>query len=278
MYSCFHVNSLFNLWLCTKHHLFFNKMAKTSRLFNTWVVWSERKTLTSSRTVLQTAHVLLPPRWWCNCASNFPKNFQEPSSAASSRALKVWVNTTCNVDPVPSQTPSLVQNSDFFIVVTSHWMIFEPYLPTKCLHRCCTMCAIGSWEQNDSTSWVIFSYTPIAFNERVTFWLQPPSHCLVSVRLLHCMRVRLHNGYTRAYAQIMQHTHTHKVVADELKPKSYSLVEGNQTRGCHLSHYVVITDQNFAVKGCPFQHRPRPARDVKRVSILLFFEKRVHFL
>ena len=42
----------------------------------------------------------------------------------------------------------------------------------------------------------------------------------------------------------------------------------------HLSHYVVITDQNFAVKGCPFQHRPRPARDMKRVSISLFFEKK----
>ena len=44
--------------------------------------------------------------------------------------------------------------------------------------------------------------------------------------------------------------------------------------GATRSHYVVITDQNFAVKGCPFQHRPRPARDVKRVSISLFFEKK----
>ena len=32
-------------------------------------------------------------------------------------------------------------------------------------------------------------YTPIAFNEKVTFWLQPPGHCLVRVRLLHRMRV-----------------------------------------------------------------------------------------
>ena len=30
--------------------------------------------------------------------------------------------------------------------------------------------------------------------------------------LLHCMRVRLRNGYTRTYAQIMQHTHMHKAV------------------------------------------------------------------
>ena len=49
------------------------------------------------------------------------------------------------------------------------------------------------------------------------------------------------------------------------------------SRGCHLNHYVVITDQNFVVKGCPFQHRPHPARDVKRVSILLFFEKKGTF-
>ena len=43
------------------------------------------------------------------------------------------------------------------------------------------------------------------------------------------MRVRLHNGYTRAYAQIMQHTHTHKAVTGRVEAKSYSLVEGTQT-------------------------------------------------
>ena len=66
-----------------------------------------------------------------------------------------------------------------------------------------------------------FFYTPIAFNT--------PGHCLVRACLLHCMRVRLRNDYTQAYAQIMQHTHTHKAVTDALKPTSYSLVEGNQT-------------------------------------------------
>ena len=54
-------------------------------------------------------------------------------------------------------------------------------------------------------------------------------------------------------------------------------VKDKQARGCHLSHYAVITDQNFAVKGCPFQHRLCPARDVKRVSISLFFEKKGTF-
>ena len=62
-------------------------------------------------------------------------------------------------------------------------------------------------------------YTPIAFDERVTFGFNAPGHCLVSVRLLHCMRVRLRNGYTRAYAQIMQHTHTHKTVTGRVEAR-----------------------------------------------------------
>ena len=62
-------------------------------------------------------------------------------------------------------------------------------------------------------------YTPIAFDERVTFGFNAPDHCLVHVRLQHCMRVRLHNGYTQAYAQIMQHTHMHKAVTGRVEAK-----------------------------------------------------------
>ena len=66
-----------------------------------------------------------------------------------------------------------------------------------------------------------------------------------------------------------------------VKMKRYKVNTENRAelpRGCHLSHYVVITDQNFAVKRCPFQHRPRPARDVERVSIsLVFLKKRYLF-
>ena len=58
-----------------------------------------------------------------------------------------------------------------------------------------------------------------------------PGHCLVHVCLLHCMRVRLRNGYTQAYVQIMQHMHTQW--PDALKPKSCSLVEDNQTIDMH---------------------------------------------
>ena len=41
-------------------------------------------------------------------------------------------------------------------------------------------------------------YSPIAFEERVTFffYLNAPGHCLVHVCLLHYMCVRLHNAYT----------------------------------------------------------------------------------
>ena len=63
------------------------------------------------------------------------------------------------------------------------------------------------------------NHTPIAFDERVNFGFNMPGHCLVCVRLLHCMRVRLCNGYTRAYSQIMQHTHTHKVVTRRVEAK-----------------------------------------------------------
>ena len=60
-------------------------------------------------------------------------------------------------------------------------------------------------------------------------------------RLLHCMRVRLRNGYTRAYAQIMQHTHTHKAVTERVEGKkllsrrrqsNYSVLE------IHYTHAV----------------------------------------
>ena len=37
--------------------------------------------------------------------------------------------------------------------------------------------------------------------------------------LLHCMRVRLRNGYTQAYAQILQHTHMHKAVTGRVEAK-----------------------------------------------------------
>ena len=64
------------------------------------------------------------------------------------------------------------------------------------------------------------AYTPIAFDERVTFWLQCtrslPCACAFAA---YCMRVRLRNGYTRAYVQIMQHTHTHKAVTGRVEAK-----------------------------------------------------------
>ena len=60
------------------------------------------------------------------------------------------------------------------------------------------------------------------------FDFNAPGHCLVRVRLLHCMHVRLCNGYTRAYAQIMQHTHTHKAVTGRVEVKKL-LSRGRQS-------------------------------------------------
>ena len=54
-----------------------------------------------------------------------------------------------------------------------------------------------------------------------------PSHCLVHVHLLHCVRVWLCNGYTQAYVQVIQHTHTHKGVTVHVEVRCYSLVKGN---------------------------------------------------
>ena len=51
------------------------------------------------------------------------------------------------------------------------------------------------------------------------FGFNTPGHCLGCVRLLHRMRVRLRNGCTRAYAQIMQHMHTHMAVTGRVETK-----------------------------------------------------------
>ena len=63
------------------------------------------------------------------------------------------------------------------------------------------------------------NYTPIVFDDRVTFGFNAPGHCLVRECLLHCMSVRLRNGYTQTYEQIMQHTHTLKAVTGRVEAK-----------------------------------------------------------
>ena len=52
-------------------------------------------------------------------------------------------------------------------------------------------------ERKDIRQLESWYYTPNAFDERVTFQLQRAWYYLVCVRLLHCMRVRLRNDYTR---------------------------------------------------------------------------------
>ena len=48
---------------------------------------------------------------------------------------------------------------------------------------------------------VLGHYSPIAFDERVTFWLDTSSHCLAEVRILHYLLVRLaYKHYAIAHA------------------------------------------------------------------------------
>ena len=73
-------------------------------------------------------------------------------------------------------------------------------------------------------------YTPIAFDERVTFWLQCarslPCACIFCCIVCVCDCVMVIRKPTRKYCNIRTWT---RQSPDTLKPKSYSLVEGNQT-------------------------------------------------
>ena len=51
------------------------------------------------------------------------------------------------------------------------------------------------------------------------FGFNAPRHSLVRICLLHCMRVRLRNGYTRAALANMQHMHTQKAVTGRIDSK-----------------------------------------------------------
>ena len=88
---------------------------------------------------------------------------------------------------------------------------------------------------------------PLPLTREQLFGFNAPDHCLVRVRMLHCMRVRLCNGYMRAYVQIMQHMHTHKamtglVEAKKLLSRSSKAIKLQPSRWLHLSQY---TDENL---------------------------------
>ena len=62
------------------------------------------------------------------------------------------------------------------------------------------------------------------------FGFNTPYHCLVRVCLMQCMHVWLHNGCTQnSHANNGTYTRAQMLWTDALKPKSYSLVEGNWT-------------------------------------------------
>ena len=73
-------------------------------------------------------------------------------------------------------------------------------------------------------------HTLIAFNEGVTFLASTRQVSgLVRVRMLHYLRVGSRITITQSHTHAMQQMHTHKAATGRLKPKSYSLVEGNQS-------------------------------------------------
>ena len=61
--------------------------------------------------------------------------------------------------------------------------------------------------KNMSMGGSVEDYTPLAFDERVTFLTSkcPVTALCVCVNLLHCMHVRLRNGYMQADTQVTQH-------------------------------------------------------------------------
>ena len=117
-------------------------------------------------------------------------------------------------------------------VYLSHFLPSSPSPHDYQLHWNLVMCTKG-----------IYAYTPIAFDERVTFWLQRAGHCHVHACLLHCMHAQLRNGYTQAYAQIMQHMHTHKAVTRHVEAKkllSHRRQSTYSTKINSYKHYVFL--------------------------------------
>ena len=74
------------------------------------------------------------------------------------------------------------------------------------------------------------TYSPIAFHERVTCWLQHswslPCACVFAALYACAVTLWLYASLARKKCNIRTRT---KQWADALKPKSYSLVEGNRT-------------------------------------------------
>ena len=72
-------------------------------------------------------------------------------------------------------------------------------------------------------------YTLIAFDERVTFWLQLVEALPCACAYVALFACRLGYNHYAIAQHAMQQTHTHKAVTGRLKEKSYSHVEGNQS-------------------------------------------------
>ena len=90
------------------------------------------------------------------------------------------------------------------------------------------------------------------------FGFNAPDHCLVRACLLHCMRVRFRNGYTQAFAHLMQYTHTHKAVTGRIEAKkllsrrrqsNYSFCSCLSNLTSAVIYYHILSSTNNIVRG-----------------------------
>ena len=70
------------------------------------------------------------------------------------------------------------------------------------------------------------------------------------VFLLHCLRVRLRNGYMQTYAQIKQNTHTHKAM--DVHVKANTLL----SRRRQSDYSIIVCDENPFLFQVLDRHRP----------------------
>ena len=103
----------------------------------------------------------------------------------------------------------------YCLTVTAYYLLFAQF----------AICRESfDFEPNVFTLWcMLHCYTPIASNERVTFWLQHAQSLPCACAFVTLYACALRDGYTQAYAQIMQHTHTHKAVTGRVEAKKVTL-------------------------------------------------------
>ena len=123
-------------------------------------------------------------------------------------------------------------------------------------------------------------YTLIAFDERVTFWLQRawslPCACVFAA-----LCAIAYYGYTQVYGQIMQHTHKHKAVTGCVEAKKLLSCRRQSNYSTDFSEKKKMKIMNLYIfasnrKGCIVMWMQQ-----SRIFVCLFvfsFPRRCHFV